>query len=185
MKLPAGLSPFNPAERLQEEVDPAKRGLCFLARVDKKRLFLLPHENQTEGMIDICICEENAGDRTVARRDSAGLQFRRALDLPRQIGRGVDQEPAIIVAGDGNARLRLRRDFSGARVAAVRAVTIPLRKAATGRASENPDANRSILARSNRAGVAGALEKDRQRFQHRFDPLLFCPFHKEVSLVIS
>ena len=92
------------------------------------------------------------------------LQFRRALNLPRQIGRSVDQEPAIAVAGDRRARLSLRRDFSGTRGEAVRAVTIPLRKAAAGRASENTDANRSILARSNRAGVAGALEKDRQGF---------------------
>jgi hypothetical protein len=45
MKLAAGRSPFNSAKWLQEEVDPGKRGLCFLARVDKKRLFLLPHEN--------------------------------------------------------------------------------------------------------------------------------------------
>ena len=68
----------------------------------------------------------------------------------------------IPVAGDRRARLRLRRDFAGARSDAVRAVTIPLRKAAAGGASENTDANRSILARSNRAGVAGALKKNRQ-----------------------
>ena len=67
MKLVAGRLPFNPAERFQKEVDPAKRGLCFLARVDEERLFLLPHENQTEGMIEIGICEKDAGDRTVAR----------------------------------------------------------------------------------------------------------------------
>jgi len=102
-------------------------------------------------VIEIGISEENAGDRTIARRGRMGLQFWRALDLPRQIGRGVDQEPAIVVAGDGKARLRLRRDFSGARGAAVRASAIPLRQAAASRASENPDANRSILARSNRA----------------------------------
>jgi len=132
--------------------------------VDDERLFLLPHENQTERMIEIGICEENAGDRTVARRNRTGLQFRRVLDLPRQIGRSIDQEPAFAVGGDRRARLRLRRDFAGARADAVRAITIPLRKAAAGGASENTDANRSTLARSNRAGVAGALEKDRQGF---------------------
>jgi hypothetical protein len=92
------------------------------------------------------------------------LQFRRALNLPRQIGRGIDQKPAIVAARDRRAGLRLRSDFAGARGDAVRAVTIPLWKAAAGSASENTDANRSILARSNRAGVAGALEKDRQGF---------------------
>jgi hypothetical protein len=77
-------------------------------------------------MIDIGIREENASDRTVAQRNTTRLQFRGALDLPRQIGRSIDQEPAIIVAGNGDARLRLRRNFSGARGDAVRACTIPL-----------------------------------------------------------
>ena len=118
-------------------------------------------------MIDIGIREENASDRTVAQRNTTRLQFRRALDLPWQIGRSIDQEPApkaFGVAGNRDARLRLRCKFSGTRGAAVRAGTIPLRKAAAGRTSENTDANRSTLARSNRAGVAGALEKDRQGF---------------------
>ena len=118
-------------------------------------------------MIDIGIREENAGDRTVAQRNRTRLQFRRALDLPWQIWRSIDQEPVpkvFGVAGDGDARLRLRRNFSGARGDTVRAGTIPLRKPAAGCTSENTDANRSTLARSNRAGVAGALEKDRQGF---------------------
>jgi hypothetical protein len=41
-------------------------------------------------MIEIGIGEENAGDRTVARRNRARLQFGRALNLPRQVGRSVD-----------------------------------------------------------------------------------------------
>ena len=32
--------------------------------------------------------------------------------------------------------------------------------------------------RSNRACVTGALEKDRNGLQHRFDPLLLCSSHK-------
>ena len=115
-------------------------------------------------MIDIGIRQEDAGDRAVARRSTPRLQLRGALDLPRQIGRSIDQEPAIIVAGNRDARLGLRRNFSSARGAAVRAGTIPLREAAARRTSKNADANRSTLARSNRAGVAGALEKDRQGF---------------------
>jgi len=84
--------------------------------------------------------------------------------LPGQIGRRVDQEPAIIVAENRNTGLRLRRSFSGARGDAVGAGTVPLRKAAASGTSKNTDANRSTLARSNRAGVAGALEEDRQGF---------------------
>jgi hypothetical protein len=160
-------SPFNPAERLQDEVDPPKRGLCLAARVNNQRPLLLSHQHQTKGMIDVGVREENAGDWTVARRNAPRLQFRRTLDLPRQVGRSIDQEPApkaFGVAGNRDTRLRLRRNCSGARGAAVRADTIPLRKATPGRTSENTDANRSTLARSNRAGVAGALEKDRQGF---------------------
>src|SRR5206468_8923774 len=38
-------------------------------------------------------------------------------------------------------------------------------------------------ARSNRTCVAGALEKDRNGFQHRFDPPLFCSSHKSGALL--
>jgi hypothetical protein len=43
----------------------------------------------------------------------------------------------------------------------------------------NPDSSESDnYVRSNRACVAGALEKDRNGLQHRFDPLLLCSSHK-------
>jgi hypothetical protein len=37
--------------------------------------------------------------------------------------------------------------------------------------------------RSNRACVTGALEKDRNGFQRRFDPLLFGSSHKSRALI--
>ena len=37
--------------------------------------------------------------------------------------------------------------------------------------------------RSNRARVTGALEKDRNGFQHRFDPPLFGSSHKSRALL--
>jgi hypothetical protein len=37
--------------------------------------------------------------------------------------------------------------------------------------------------RSNRACVTGALEKDRNGFQHRFDPPLFGSSHKSRALI--
>ena len=43
----------------------------------------------------------------------------------------------------------------------------------------NPESSESDnLVRSNRACVTGALEKDRNGLQHRFDPLLLCSSHK-------
>ena len=43
----------------------------------------------------------------------------------------------------------------------------------------NPEFSESDnYVRSNRACVAGALEKDRNGLQHRFDPLLLCSSHK-------
>lgn len=37
--------------------------------------------------------------------------------------------------------------------------------------------------RSNRSCIAGALEKDRNGFHHRFDPTLFCSSHKSRRLI--
>jgi len=133
-------------------------------------------------MIDIGVGEENVSNRAVARLVRTGLQLRRAFDLPRQIGRGIDQEPVQFWAANRNARLRLRRDSSSPRGEAIRAGTVPLWQAATGGTPENTNANRSTLARSDRAGVAGALEKNRQSLQRRFDPLLFCSFHSVVPI---
>jgi hypothetical protein len=43
----------------------------------------------------------------------------------------------------------------------------------------NPEFSESDnYVRSNRACVTGALEKDRNGFQHRFEPVLLCSCHK-------
>src|SRR6202043_2012347 len=129
-------------------------------------------------MIQIGISEKNARDRAVAQRVASRLQLRTAFYLSRQIRRSIDQEPASIVAADGDARLCLRRNLSVARGDAVRAGTIPLRQAATGRAPENTDANRFTPARSDRARVARALEKDRHVFHCGFNPFFPGAFHQ-------
>ena len=71
------------------------------------------------------------------------LQVRRTLDLPRQIGRRIDQEPARLGNGSRKSRYLIAsaEQSSRARGDAVRAGTIPLRKAATGGTSKNTDAN--------------------------------------------
>src|SRR5437660_4684650 len=100
-------------------------------------------------MIQIGIGEKNARDRAVAqpRMLSGRLQLRTAFYLSRQVRRSIDQEPASIVAADGDARLRLRRNLLVARGDAVRAGTIPLRQAAARRTPENTDTNRFTRAR--------------------------------------
>src|SRR3984893_10369209 len=129
-------------------------------------------------MIQIGISEKNARDRAVAQRVASRLQLRTAFYLSRQIRRSIDQEPASIVAADGDARLRLRRNLLVARGDAVRAGTIPLRQATTRRTPENTDANRFTPARSDRARVARALEKDRHVFHCGFNPFLPGAFHQ-------
>src|SRR5213592_2275790 len=109
-------------------------------------------------MIDVGISQKNSCDGTVARRLVAGLQSRQALELPRQIGRCVNQEPALGIAAGGDAGLRLWRNLACLRGDAVRTGTVPLRQTAAGCASENLDANQPKLrsirpVRSHRARV--------------------------------
>jgi hypothetical protein len=95
-------------------------------------------------MIDVAICQKNACNWSVAWRITAGLQPRHAFDLPGQIRRRVNQEPAVKtfgVAADGNARLRLWRNLAGTRSRAVRASTVPLWQAAAGCAAKDMDAD--------------------------------------------
>ena len=129
-------------------------------------------------MIQIGISEKNARDRAVAQRVASRLQLRTAFYLSRQVRRSIDQEPASIVAADRDARLRLRRNLLVARGDAVRAGTIPLRQATTRRTPENTDANRFTPARSDRARVTRAFEKDRHAFHCGFNPFFPGAFHQ-------
>jgi len=80
-------SPFNSAERLENRVDPVKRRLCFVSRINNKRRCPLPHEKQPKAMIQIGISEKNACDWAVSqpRMLSERLQFRSAFYLSRQV----------------------------------------------------------------------------------------------------
>jgi hypothetical protein len=80
-----------------------KRGFCFISGVDRKRRILLAHQHQAERMIEIGVGQESAGDRAVPEWNRAGLNFRRALNLPGQVGRRIDQEPAIVASGNRDA----------------------------------------------------------------------------------
>ena len=128
-------------------------------------------------MIQIGIGEKNARDRAVAQRVASRLQLRTAFYLSRQVRRSIDQEPASIVAADGDARLRLWRNPTAPGREAVGACAIPLRQAAAGCAPENTDANRFTPARSDRARVTRALEKNRHAFHCGFNPFFLSAFH--------
>ena len=129
-------------------------------------------------MIEIGIGEKNARNRAVARRVTSRLQFRTAFDLSRKVRRSIDQEPALIVDANRDARLRLRRNPAAPGRDAIGACAIPLRQAAARRAPENPEANRFTPARSDRARVARALEKDRHVFYCGFNPFFPGVFHQ-------
>jgi hypothetical protein len=136
-------------------------------------------------MIQIGIGEKNARDRAVAQRVASRLQPRTAFYLLRQVRRTVNQEPASIVAADGDARLRLRRNPTAPGRDAVGAGTIPLGQAAARRTPENTDANRFTPARSDRARVARALEKDRHVFHCGFNPFFPGAFHQRQRPFMS
>ena len=136
-------------------------------------------------MIQIGIGEKNARDRAVARRVPSRLQLRRAFDLSRKVRRSVDQEPALIVAANRDARLRLRRNPAAPGREAIGACAIPLRQATARRTPENPDANRFTPVRSDRARVARALEKDRHVFHCGFNPFFPGAFHQRRRPFIS
>jgi hypothetical protein len=82
--------PFDSAKPRQSAVKPRERSLGFVRSVNDDRLFLLAQEQQAQRMIDICIGQKNACDRSVARCIAARLQPRCAFDLPGQVRGGVD-----------------------------------------------------------------------------------------------
>jgi hypothetical protein len=89
-------------------------------------------------VVDVGAREHDGADRGISRR-AAGPKVRIVADLPRQVGRGVEQDPGAVIAGDGDARLRARRDTRVA-VPGERAdgtAAIPLRKAAAGGGAED------------------------------------------------
>lgn len=128
-------------------------------------------------MVDIFVREQNAGDGAVARGFRVRLQVGRMIDLPRKIGRSVNQEPVFVVAGNGDTRLSLRCYPAFSRGDTIRAGTIPLRQAAPRRTTKNPNTNRVTPGGSDRPGVTRALEENRDVFERRFEPTPFGSFH--------
>jgi hypothetical protein len=92
-------------------------------------------EKKAEDMIEIGVGEEHAFDWRIACFSRRWLERRKRLDLRAQVGRCVDEEPALAIRAEGNAGLRTRMNCAGARLLTIRAGTIPLRQATAGRGS--------------------------------------------------
>ena len=104
---------------------------------DRERLALAQGE-QSRRVVDVGVGEQRGGDRR-----TPALAFRlhrgRRQDLLAQVDRGVEQQPALAVGADREARLRARlhAPIAVPGKAADAAVTIPLRHAATPSRAEN------------------------------------------------
>ena len=147
--------------------------------VNSQRRVRVSQQQKSEGMIDIGIGQKNPGNWGVPGRIGPRLQGWRCLDLPGEIGRGIDQKPGLRIAAKSQARLGLWPDLPRTCRDAIRACAIPLRQAASRRAPENSDANR-LTPELNRARVAGALEENRHAFHCGFDPFLPGILHKKA-----
>src|SRR5947207_15888511 len=103
----------------------------------------LAERKEAEAVVEIAAGENDASDRRVTR--TARVKRREALDLWADLGRGVEQDPALTVGADGNAFLgsRLRVDRRCARPAAVRAAAIPLREAPSRGRAEHANSHRA------------------------------------------
>ena len=131
-------------------------------------------------MIQISIGEKNAFNRAVSQSQILWerLQFRRSFYLPGQVRRGIDQERALTIRPDPNARLGLRRNPTAPRGKAVWTRTIPLRQATPRRTPENPKTNRLTPGRLDRARVACALKEDWHVSHRGFNPFFLGAFHQ-------
>ncbi len=112
----------------------AANGRCGM---DAQRLEFA-QQKQSEDVVEIGIGERYAGDRRMAQTPPR-MQFRRGFDLGEQVRRSAQQEPREAVLGDRNLRLRARLavECAGSHGAAICAGTVPLRKRASGRGTEN------------------------------------------------
>jgi hypothetical protein len=137
-----GINPHPPrlsillSEHIEEGIFALNNRADSVGGMDTDRL-QFAHQQQPENLVEIASGQDNAFDRGVP--ETAGVQLWSRFNLCAQIGRGVQQEPMLIVGGDGNLDLRPGRGVqqTPSLTAAVRATAIPLWKAAAGRRTQN------------------------------------------------
>ena len=109
----------------------------------------LAQHRQSPDVVDVGIGEEHAADRRTARRTR--VQRYEGFDLLGDVGRAVEEQPAFTVGAYRQTRLRAARRAAGARLAAVKASAVPLRHAAAGGRTQDPNdhARRATSATSS------------------------------------
>ena len=92
--------------------------------------------------VDVAVGQHHRGDGGRAQ-SGGGLERRRGLDLLTEVGRGVDDHPALTVRREGDRGLRRgqSRLVARPRPPAGRAGSVPLREAAAGRGAEDAQAH--------------------------------------------
>jgi len=103
----------------------------LLGTVQSKRRALAQHQ-ETGRVVDLAVGKHHPDDARVAQR-ACGLQVGKRPHLCQDVGRSIDQNPVHVVARDGDGRLGPRpRPYAAVpNAVAVRAIAVPLRKAAT------------------------------------------------------
>jgi len=103
-------------------------------------LAVLAQHIQAGSVVDLRVYQKDGADGSVAQR-APWLQRRKCAQLLQDVRRCVEQQPICVVATHHNRRLRARAVIWAAAAygRAVKAVAIPLRKAATGSSAENMD----------------------------------------------
>ena len=137
------LLPVHTAIMAENGEQRVARGQVFadhVGAVDRQWLLGLAQHQQSGSMVDLAVHEDDARDGRVA--DAAcRLCFGEGLDLGKQIGGGVEQNPVDVIAGDGDGRLGSPAGFDAAfaQAVAIRAVTVPLRETSSRRGAQHPD----------------------------------------------
>jgi hypothetical protein len=88
---------------------------------------------QPEAMVHVAVADQHAGDGRVAR--AAWMQAIETFDLRADLGRGIQQEPMLVVGTDRDRLLGARARLQGAAAyaTAIRAAAVPLWKPAASR----------------------------------------------------
>ena len=99
-----------------------------------KRLAVFTQHVQTGGVVNLRVHQKNGADGGVSQR-ARRLQCRKASNLLQDVGGGIEQDPILGVAADGNGRLSACDEAWIALTPgiAIRTVAVPLRKSAAGR----------------------------------------------------
>jgi hypothetical protein len=93
----------------------------------------LPHDEQSEDLVQVRTGKYDAFDRCVTNR--TGMQQGLGLDLKTDVRGGVQEKPGLGDFADGDLKLssRFTSKSTVAESPAIRAATIPLRESAAGR----------------------------------------------------